>query len=565
MLLLQYTPSTGKWSIAELAADGITLAADAKASATASSAASSAAAAADQKGGGSAAAAAPSSSAAAAADQKGSGAAAPATASSSAAAAAVAVTASAAPAPSSAASDSKGGSGGLDVKIPTGPSASGAAAAAASAGSAAPVSSSDLKKGHGAVLDPTLGGVLVGRKAYALAVTQTVSTAPSKDSQRPLGLWCTASLATAMGAAAAPSASSSDAKDASSSSSSAGPGYGRPPRPVMVVVGGAGLSVWDVGTAQWRDLPGRGRGAQNAGRPFLDRVRWGHTACVLPARPSAVYLCGGWDSTSQYNDLHVYDVNTHTLTPVTTTGDVVPSYRAQHSATVIGPASFLLFGGAACVGGPYKQYDDLFTFDATANKWTAIPLSAQSGDLPGARSQHTATLIAPDTVLVIGGYDGRCVLTDVRLLHTKSWRWTRLDVSGTGPAPKAGVTPPAFRVPSARHSAILLASPLSAGAAHSTVVQVLLTGLGQDPSTYLLTGDLRAGGGGGGGAGAWAWTRCPLVPPIGLAAAAAGPNAVAVRALVDGSTPCATGDGSVVSFGGMDGESEVKTVTVAKT
>jgi len=79
------------------------------------------------------------------------------------------------------------------------------------------------------------------------------------------------------------------------------------------------------------------------------------------SKGNKAYLIGGWDSTSQYNDVHVVDVDKETIKLFKTSGSK-PSHRGGMSATVIGNTVYV-FGGSSCQGGPYQYFNDLYTLN----------------------------------------------------------------------------------------------------------------------------------------------------------------------------------------------------------
>jgi len=188
----------------------------------------------------------------------------------------------------------------------------------------------------------------------------------------------------------------------------------------------------------------------------MNSRRWGHSATAVPAfdwadpiRSSNLWLIGGWDSQSQYSDVHVLNVDESTLEYVSCKSP--PSCRAGHSATAVG-SDIVLFGGAICEGGPYTFHDDLHILDTKKARWQVVN---KSGLWPPARAQHACVLLSSNRLLVVGGYSNR-VLCDCWLLDLTTSRWSALKSEG---APsEIAVQTENFRVFPARHSVVVISS-----------------------------------------------------------------------------------------------------------
>jgi hypothetical protein len=156
---------------------------------------------------------------------------------------------------------------------------------------------------------------------------------------------------------------------------------------------------------------------------YVRKARWGHSATEVN---NNVYLFGGFDHKSQYNDLFVFDPIEGTLESKHTTGDK-PCYRALHTATYLPHLhSILIFGGANCSGGKYKMFNDLYLLDIESLSWTKIA-SSGNGEIdlsPCARSQHSSVLMNDNEVVMMGGIneDGH-VLNDIWVLNLADYSW----------------------------------------------------------------------------------------------------------------------------------------------
>lgn len=92
-------------------------------------------------------------------------------------------------------------------------------------------------------------------------------------------------------------------------------------------------------------------------------------------------------------------------------GGTVPCARGYHSLTIAGAYAFL-FGGKGDAG--IVKEDCLSIYDAMKNKWI-IP--KVQGDAPLPRSNHAATLMDPDLIIIHGGRHGALRLSDTCILQ----------------------------------------------------------------------------------------------------------------------------------------------------
>jgi hypothetical protein len=213
---------------------------------------------------------------------------------------------------------------------------------------------------------------------------------------------------------------------------------------MIAITGGTARSSASSMLSLFRPLDHTWRSA-----PALPRPRWGHS---LSAIGPQLYLFGGWDSQSQYNDIRKLDVNTMAIEDVQTTG-LAPSHRSCHTATVVGHY-FYIFGGACCVNGPYQYFNDLWKFNVRTSEWKKI---SATGPLPSPRSQHAMISIGNDKLLLIGGYNGDTVFNDAHLFDLKSKHWTPIHTIGL-PFPQERRMTQNFRVSPVMLSASLVAN-----------------------------------------------------------------------------------------------------------
>ena len=235
---------------------------------------------------------------------------------------------------------------------------------------------------------------------------------------------------------------------------SSGGGTGAPP-----------VSAWFSPQAGNLDLVARGYGSRSrdllAGPSFL--TRW--LAASAPAGKSSVIVFGGCDGSSMYNDLNLVTVALSHTDPVPTlrltatpvllsssgsaaasssasasaaTLAAEPSHRLGASLTRISDSTYLLFGGCACVNGPYEYYNDMYLLSLeeedgrTTGTWTQIAPGSLSGSVPAPRAQHAARYLPEcNSVLFVGGISRKEMFTDAYLYDIDAQSFVQI----TPPAP----------------------------------------------------------------------------------------------------------------------------------
>ncbi|RPB02655.1 galactose oxidase [Choiromyces venosus 120613-1] len=146
-----------------------------------------------------------------------------------------------------------------------------------------------------------------------------------------------------------------------------------------------------------------------------------HT-CTLVG--SNIYVFGGCDVRTCFNELHVFDADSMSWSKPAVCGEIPPPLRAMTTTAV--NKKLVIFGGG---DGP-TYYNDIYVFDTVTNRYTKPKLAG--GQQPSRRRAHTACL-HKNGIYVFGGGDGVRALNDV-------WR---LDVSDlTKPSWKLISAPP---------------------------------------------------------------------------------------------------------------------------
>jgi N-acetylneuraminic acid mutarotase len=154
---------------------------------------------------------------------------------------------------------------------------------------------------------------------------------------------------------------------------------------------------------------------------YISKSRWGHSCSVVSNK---IYLIGGFDHTSMYNDVNIYDFENHKIIKVDDKNKKF-SHRAGHSASTVEKKIFL-FGGQ--VYRDRKGYDfknDLHVFDTESNTWTEIE---QKGDIPSKRSQHQS-FIYKNNLFIIGGHDANTFFRDIYYLNLNNYTWKQFEIN----------------------------------------------------------------------------------------------------------------------------------------
>jgi len=215
-------------------------------------------------------------------------------------------------------------------------------------------------------------------------------------------------------------------------------------RDIMLLIGGTSSSkyipAYDPLFNKWTKIP-----LDHGDSVF---PRWGLSASVIEDDSSVlVYLIGGWDSRSQYNDVNIFNFSKFELTPVTISGDR-PQHRSCHSAVVKGD-NIIIFGGSYCNGGPYHYFNDIWVLDTKRKEWKQL---TTTGEVPEARSQHSATIVK-NSMIIIGGSNATTHFNDTYALSLDTLVWTKIATTGECWA-TTKLAPSDFRVSAIRHSAI---------------------------------------------------------------------------------------------------------------
>ncbi|EGU83874.1 hypothetical protein FOQG_03294 [Fusarium oxysporum f. sp. raphani 54005] len=140
-----------------------------------------------------------------------------------------------------------------------------------------------------------------------------------------------------------------------------------------------------------------------------------HTTTIIG---SNVYVFGGCDSRTCFNDLYVLDADSFHWSIPYVVGDIPVPLRAM-TCTAVGK-KLIVFGGG---DGP-EYYNDVYVLDTTNFRWTKPRIIGDK--MPSKRRAHTACLYK-NGIYVFGGGDGVRALNDIWRLdvadvNKMSWR-----------------------------------------------------------------------------------------------------------------------------------------------
>merc|ERR1719375_3022539 len=172
------------------------------------------------------------------------------------------------------------------------------------------------------------------------------------------------------------------------------------------------LFEFDIPRAHWTRV-------ESATRPS---VRTDHSCVVYEG---SLYIFGGFDGRSRFQDLHQYTTEDREWIEVPT-GDNAPMGRFGHSACTY-RSSMFAFGG----WNGHDTLDDLYEFSMTTSQWYAVP---GRGDVPPSRYRHSA-IVYGCCMFIFGGVDKRQArFADLCEFSFDTRSWSRVKTQGDPPS-----------------------------------------------------------------------------------------------------------------------------------
>nr|CCA23939.1 conserved hypothetical protein [Albugo laibachii Nc14] len=175
---------------------------------------------------------------------------------------------------------------------------------------------------------------------------------------------------------------------------------------------------FDIDTNQWTKLVSQGS---------VPSRRSGASGVVHRDR---MYLFGGYEGRngSYFQDLYYYDFETQIWDQVKCSNpNVCPQERTDHSMVVY-EDSLYLFGGC----DKSTRFDDLWRFDLSQKRWEQVTMD---GDIPVPCFGHTAIVHeSSHRLIVFGGWDGHNTLDTLYEFNFYTRHWTLLESTESTPS-----------------------------------------------------------------------------------------------------------------------------------
>ncbi|KJZ71479.1 hypothetical protein HIM_09118 [Hirsutella minnesotensis 3608] len=158
--------------------------------------------------------------------------------------------------------------------------------------------------------------------------------------------------------------------------------------------------------------------------------RRAHTACLYK---NGIYVFGGGDGDKALNDIWRLDVGDATKmswklisssdkTPPGTR-DIRPKPRGYHTGNMSG-SKLIIYGGSDGA----ECFDDVWIYDVETHVWKAVNIATSFR-----RLSHTATLVG-SYLFVVGGHDGDEYCNDLLLLNLVTMTWDKRKAYGKPPS-----------------------------------------------------------------------------------------------------------------------------------
>ncbi|KAJ0621723.1 putative kelch-type beta propeller [Helianthus annuus] len=152
--------------------------------------------------------------------------------------------------------------------------------------------------------------------------------------------------------------------------------------------------------------------------------------CLVPWGKKVLLIGGRTASPSDRVSVWAFDVETECWSLMEAKGEI-PIARSGHTAVRAGTL-LILFGGEDV---KRRKLNDLHMFDLKTLTW--LPLHCQ-GTGPSARCNHVAALYDDKLLLVFGGTSKSKSLNDLYSLDFETMMWSRIKIRGFHPSPRAG-------------------------------------------------------------------------------------------------------------------------------
>ncbi|KAL6073674.1 negative regulation of SNARE complex assembly [Balamuthia mandrillaris] len=159
--------------------------------------------------------------------------------------------------------------------------------------------------------------------------------------------------------------------------------------------------------------------------------RYSHCAAAAGENKTHMYIFGGVENKTRYNDLHYLDTEQNRwIEPKISNPKKIPSARSNATLTAINTTTLLLFGG---FDGTHFL-NDLHYYDTVTCSWHRVKAR---GEVPTPRAGHSATLIG-NVLYVFGGRLSKTQRTnELYALDVETFTWSYIPCKGVLPSPRA--------------------------------------------------------------------------------------------------------------------------------
>lgn len=153
----------------------------------------------------------------------------------------------------------------------------------------------------------------------------------------------------------------------------------------------------------------------------LPSPRAAHSANIIGNK---LYIFGGWNGFSAFNDVFAMDLETYTWSEILSSG-TLPIPRNNHRTATYGNKIYVHGGHDG-----NKWLDDLFIFDTAESNWIKVNIS---GYKPSARACHSLNRIKKK-LYMFGGFNGICSFNEMEVFDIETVTWSQLkELRGTPP------------------------------------------------------------------------------------------------------------------------------------
>ncbi|DAZ98425.1 TPA: hypothetical protein N0F65_000139 [Lagenidium giganteum] len=176
------------------------------------------------------------------------------------------------------------------------------------------------------------------------------------------------------------------------------------------------LFQFDIETSAWSQVQTQG---------MLPPRRSGALGVVNEQR---MFIFGGYDGRdgNYFNDLYYFNFDTQRWDEMPSIVVDRPEARTDH-IMVLHSSSIYIFGGY----NGSSRFNDLCGYDLEAKRWERLETT---GSTPSRRFGHSGVVHGPtNRLIVFGGWDGRDTLNDLHEYNFETKEWKRLETSGISP------------------------------------------------------------------------------------------------------------------------------------